>query len=169
MAGGSLDPNGVWLYGEDDARDTFSELLNIGQDSVSDAVAADRARLTAIETAAVTGAVTSGVMTAATGWSITSAVGRRKSGLAFIEVLFIRTGADIAVPSVGNVGDTLMGTFNAGWVPAGGMTYPGVSRDGRISAFVVYSSGVQIVWTTGGSTPIVANDPFRVTAVYPLG
>ena len=42
MAAGALDTNGVWQYGEDDQRDTFSALLNIGQDATSDAIGSDR-------------------------------------------------------------------------------------------------------------------------------
>jgi hypothetical protein len=36
MATGSLDVNGVWIYGEDDSEATFSGLLNKLGDSVSD-------------------------------------------------------------------------------------------------------------------------------------
>lgn len=36
MATGSLDANGIWIYGEDDSEPTFSGLLNKLGDSVSD-------------------------------------------------------------------------------------------------------------------------------------
>lgn len=36
MATGSLDANGIWIYGEDDSETTFSGLLNKLGDSVSD-------------------------------------------------------------------------------------------------------------------------------------
>lgn len=36
MATGSLDSNGIWIYGEDDSETTFSGLLNKLGDSVSD-------------------------------------------------------------------------------------------------------------------------------------
>lgn len=39
MATGSLDANGIWIYGEDDSETTFSGLLNKLGDSVSDVVA----------------------------------------------------------------------------------------------------------------------------------
>jgi hypothetical protein len=39
MATGSLNAEGVWIYGEDDSEPTFSELLNKLGDSVSDAIA----------------------------------------------------------------------------------------------------------------------------------
>jgi hypothetical protein len=38
MATGSLDANGIWIYGEDDSEPTFSGLLNKLGDSTSDAV-----------------------------------------------------------------------------------------------------------------------------------
>lgn len=39
MATGSLDANGIWIYGEDDSEATFSALLNKLGDSTSDVVA----------------------------------------------------------------------------------------------------------------------------------
>jgi hypothetical protein len=39
MATGSLDANGVWIYGEDDSETTFSALLNKLGDSTSDRIA----------------------------------------------------------------------------------------------------------------------------------
>jgi hypothetical protein len=39
MATGSLDANGIWIYGEDDSEPTFSGLLNKLGDSTSDAIA----------------------------------------------------------------------------------------------------------------------------------
>lgn len=38
MATGSLDANGIWIYGEDDSEATFSALLNKLGDSTSDVV-----------------------------------------------------------------------------------------------------------------------------------
>lgn len=35
---GGLDPNGIWLYGEDDTEALASDLLNLGMESVSDAI-----------------------------------------------------------------------------------------------------------------------------------
>jgi len=40
MAAGAKDTNGIWLYGEDDPLSPFADLLNLGQKSVSDALAA---------------------------------------------------------------------------------------------------------------------------------
>lgn len=52
MASGTLDSNGIWLYGEDDPASPVSDLLNLGMDSVSDAVGDAKARLTVLEVAA---------------------------------------------------------------------------------------------------------------------
>ena len=52
MATGALDTNGIWIYGEDDPASPVSDLLNLGQDSVSDAVGDLKARVTTIENAA---------------------------------------------------------------------------------------------------------------------
>jgi hypothetical protein len=49
MATGSLDTNGVWNYGEDDNIALFSDLLNLGTTSTSDAFTSDRARLSTVE------------------------------------------------------------------------------------------------------------------------
>lgn len=46
---GSLDAQGVWKYGEADTQALASDLLNLGQTSVSTQFAADRARLGRME------------------------------------------------------------------------------------------------------------------------
>ena len=37
---GGYDSNGIWLYGEDDSEALASDLLNLGMQSVSDALGA---------------------------------------------------------------------------------------------------------------------------------
>lgn len=49
MATGAYDANGIWQYGEGDNIALFSDLLNLGQESVSDAFTDDRARITQVE------------------------------------------------------------------------------------------------------------------------
>ena len=120
MAGGALDPNGVWLYGEDDQRDTFSALLNIGQDATSDAIGSDRARLAALEAAGSTSA-TGTPLTVATGWALGTNVGRKRNGIAFLSLLFTRTGAAITVAGDGNFANVLLATVNVGWQKAAGV------------------------------------------------
>lgn len=46
---GGLDAQGIWQYGEADTESLASDLLNLGQASVTTQFAADRARLDAIE------------------------------------------------------------------------------------------------------------------------
>lgn len=46
---GFYDSNGIYIYTEDDQAAPFSDLLNLGQESASDEIANDRARLTALE------------------------------------------------------------------------------------------------------------------------
>jgi hypothetical protein len=49
---GFTDSRGIYKYGESDSIGTlFSDFMNLGQTSTSDAVAADRSRLTTLETA----------------------------------------------------------------------------------------------------------------------
>lgn len=49
MPAGDYDSRGIWIYGEDDPASPFSTLLNLLAESVSDQLAADRSRLTALE------------------------------------------------------------------------------------------------------------------------
>ncbi|WP_025159370.1 hypothetical protein [Leifsonia aquatica] len=51
MATGALDAQGIWQYGEDDPVSPFSSFMNLGMGPVSAQFVADRARLSALETA----------------------------------------------------------------------------------------------------------------------
>lgn len=165
MATGSLDSNGVWLYGEDDQRDTFSELLNIGMDSVSDAIGLLRGRATALETAGATSTVTAaGILTAATGWSVTTQQGRKKNGQAFLRYTVSRTGAAVSVPSDGDIANQLLATFAAGWVPASGILYPAASN-ALVAAGYVDSTGVYLAAVAPGIT-IPTGQTFGFVATY---
>lgn len=55
---GGLDAQGVWQYGEDDTETLTSDLLGLGQGSVSTQFAIDRARMDSIEADARRGIVT---------------------------------------------------------------------------------------------------------------
>lgn len=46
---GALDSNGIWVYTEDDPASPFSDLLNLLAEAASTQIAADRARLDALE------------------------------------------------------------------------------------------------------------------------
>lgn len=49
MPTGTYDANGVYQYGESDPIALFSDFMNLGQESVSDAITNDRARITQVE------------------------------------------------------------------------------------------------------------------------
>jgi hypothetical protein len=53
---GGLDANGIWLYGEDDSEALASDLLNLGMESVSDALADFSKGFTASSTITATNA-----------------------------------------------------------------------------------------------------------------
>lgn len=49
MATGYYDAEGVWIYGESDSIALVTDLLNLGENSVSDQFTLDRSRITAVE------------------------------------------------------------------------------------------------------------------------
>lgn len=49
MATGAYDSNGIWQYGESDPIALFSDLLNLGMESTSDAFTDDRSRIAFLE------------------------------------------------------------------------------------------------------------------------
>lgn len=167
MATGALDPNGIWLYGEDDERDLFSDLLNIGQDSVSDAIGADRARLAVLEADKVWSGVLSGPCVAATGWTLATNLGAKKNGFAFLQISATRTGAAITVTGNGDVANTDVATWAAGWAPRAGLIFPGAAYDNRTAALRVTSFGIQLS-AVGGSGSVATGDAIPFTAFYPL-
>lgn len=169
MPTGAFDPNGIWLYGEDDERDTFSALLNIGQDSVSDAIGADRGRLDSLEALQAFSGVIAGPCVAATGWSIpTTNRGSKKNGLAFVECEVVRTGAAIGVTTTtGLIAANVVATFAAGWVPRTGMVFSASSYEGRVGNWRVSAGAVQLRAVTG-SASIATGEALAFTAIYPL-
>ena len=50
MATGYYDANGVYIYGEDDNISLFSDLLNLGEESISDAITDIKTDITNLET-----------------------------------------------------------------------------------------------------------------------
>lgn len=57
MATGAYDTNGIWQYGEDDNIALFSDLLNLGTESTSDAFTDDRARIATLEAGSLAGII----------------------------------------------------------------------------------------------------------------
>lgn len=76
MATGSLDANGIWIYGEDDSEATFSALLNKLGDSTSDVVAILKQSGRVVNTVSTTmtsnfaASIAQGAFTAVTGLSV---------------------------------------------------------------------------------------------------
>lgn len=168
MAGGALDSNGVWLYGEDDQRDTFSALLNIGQDATSDAIGADRGRLAALENTGATGPGTAPVATASSGWALTQAIGRKKNGIAWVSIRVTRMDSIITVPADGNIGNMTIATLVAGWQAVAGMGFiAAASHDGRIVSGIIDTANVNITAVAPGAN-IAVGEALGLNACYPL-
>lgn len=166
----TLDENGILQYDETDTRGTFSELLNMGQDATSDAIGADRARLSVLESAAALDAPTSGFITPASGWTISNVNGRKKNGIAFINALFTRTGPAIPVPADGNVSNTLLGTLNPGWFRASSLNislwhdgFTGPMTTGYINASNELNLGA-----ISPAASIGTGQTIGLNAIYPL-
>jgi hypothetical protein len=167
---GAPDPQGIHIYDETDARDTFSALLNIGQESTSDQFVADRGRLAALEANNELSAVsTAGIFTSASGWAIIAQQGRKQNGLAFVRIIVERTGGTITVNSTGDITNQTLADFAAGWQPVDGMDYLMASASvGRvISAVVRPGTGVLLAGVTPGAN-IVNTDQISLTGIYPL-
>lgn len=166
----TLDANGILRYDETDTRDKFSALLNMGQDATSDAVGADRARLTVLEQAVLLSGTTANIVAAGSGWSVGNASGRKIAGLAFISVLFTRTGAAITVPADGNVSNTMLGTLNPGWLRAVGINvslmHDGFS--GPMTSGYINASQELFLGAIAPAATIPTGSNVGFNAVYPL-
>jgi hypothetical protein len=141
---GFYDANGVWQYGETDAIALFSDTLNKGMDSVSDAITADRTRLTTLETAtADTGWIT--LTISAGGWTVLQPVRYRKIG----SVVYI-DGELVG----GTVGNTVIATLPAGFRPSKRITFLLLdwgtgTTDGRLQ--IADTGTLQIYGGNGGT------------------
>ena len=164
----TLDENGILRYDETDVRGTFSDLLNMGQDATSDAVGADRARLTVLEGDRSLSAVSGASARAASGWEIVATEARKKAGVVWARLRVKRTGAAVSVPSDGNIVNQLVATFKAGWVPSAGMRYPAAAADtGTVISGYVEAAGVYISAVPAGSS-IPTNWEGTLSTCYPL-
>lgn len=105
---GFYDAQGVWQYGESDAIALVSDMLNKGMDSVSDAIATDRTRLTALETATNDSGWITLTLTAG-GWTVAQPVRYRKIGaVVYMDGELVN----------GTVGATVIATLPAGYRPS---------------------------------------------------
>lgn len=147
MAIGALDANGVWIYGEDDPASPVSDLLNLGMDSVSDAVGDAGARLTTLETR-VTGDA-GAALTLGAGWTSILASGPSVSylapgGFVVVQGLIRRTGATITNGQSGTIA-----TLAAGHRPADALYVTQARAGGQVT--LVYSSSGTISAETAGT------------------
>ena len=112
MAIGTLDANGVWIYGEDDPASPVSDLLNLGEDSVSDAVGDAKARLTALESS--NAAASAVALTLAAGWTAIAGYAPPTSykgpgGIVVVQGTVRRTGATITADASGTIATLAVG------------------------------------------------------------
>ncbi|WP_144797694.1 hypothetical protein [Microbacterium paludicola] len=146
----TLDENGILQYEESDARDTFSELLNMGQGATSDAISADRGRLAALETLTTPGGLEA-PCDAAAGFSLQVNTAIRLGKLMFYRISWTRTGSAITVQPDGNIPDTAIATFKAGFVPVAGMLFP-ASSVAPVASYFASNTGVWVSAVAPGST-----------------
>lgn len=149
---GSYDENGVWQYGEDDLVAAFSDFLNVGQESVSAALAAVGGRLRTLETDTVAN------VTPATGMTLdTTTTSCRKDGQGNVRLVI--AGNRSSAVSDG----TQIATVPAGFRPATTIEVPGAaSQGGNASACFVMIYGTGAVLVYGAST----NKRISFTATY---
>lgn len=99
MATGSLDAQGIWIYGEDDSEATFSALLNKLGDSTSDVVAVLKQSGRVIQTKSVTKtdtfASTATTFTDVTGLSVSITPSSASSKILVIVNLVMGAGANV--------------------------------------------------------------------------
>jgi hypothetical protein len=141
---GFYDANGVWQYGETDAIALFSDTLNKGMDSVSDAITADRTRLTALETATEDSGWITLTLTAG-GWTTLYPVKYRKIG----PVVYL----DGEIYG-GTTGATIIATLPSGFRPPQRISFflldaGSGSTDGRLQ--VTNTGALQIFGGNGGT------------------
>lgn len=161
----TLDSNGILLYDEGDERDTFSDLLNMGQEATSDALGSALARVDVLEDKAPFGA-TGTPFVAVAGWQIDNNVGiKTGNGLAIARVNVTRTGSTITVGATGFVGVDIAG-FQAGWVPRSGSLYP-ASSYGPVCTAYAGPAGVNLRYLPGAGS-ITAGYVAQFAVVYPL-
>jgi hypothetical protein len=108
----------------------------------------------------------SSIVTAATGWTVASAIARRINKQAFLRITFTRTGAAIAVAdSASSTPNTDCGTVLAAWRPSG-QTQVLVQGSDRLAAFTLNTSGVINLFANAPSFNIATNDQVNAAGVY---
>lgn len=109
---------------------------------------------------------TSGVVDAS-GFSTSSFVGRKVSGMTFIELFTNRTGASIAegATNTGNIADTLVATLPSGWRPQ--ETINCICGNGSVDGeAVIGSDGTITLRSISGNTGWASGSNLRFTSVW---
>jgi len=116
---GQYDENGVWQYGEDDLVSLFSDFLNVGQGSVSDAITAIKGRLATLETDSVA------TVTPASGVTLdTINTSCRKDGQGNVSLTVVASRSSAITDG------TLIATIPAGWRPGTTFEVAGAASQG---------------------------------------
>lgn len=104
--------------------------------------------------------------TAGSGFSVTSFSGRRtSSGVTMLNLTVTRTGTTIPADAAGNIADTSVATFPAGWRPPEQLL--SLIDDGfGAGSVVIDTAGLVTLRTWSGGGAIVAGRNLRVTALY---
>lgn len=139
---GGYDSNGIWLYGEDDSEALASDLLNLGMQSVSDALGAGFGKILQVVSTAKTDVFTSG---SANTWVDVTGLSASITPSATSSKILIFTDVKISTPANdntgafirltgGNAGD-YVGDLNGSKRRAiGGATQVGNDNTGRIQS-----------------------------------
>jgi hypothetical protein len=106
--------------------------------------------------------VTSGVATASSGWTLTSALFRRRNGIAMLNLGLTRTGASLAAGNITNVG---VCSLNVGFRPASESLAGGGPTGPVTSAYINAAGGVFI--TALGSS-LASGDGVDINATFIL-
>lgn len=106
--------------------------------------------------------ITTGVATALTGWTVATALFRKRNGIAMINLGLTRTGAAIAAGNITNVNAC---TINVGYRPASESLAGGGPAGPVVSAYI--SAGGIVVITAIG-TAIATGDNIDINATYIL-
>jgi len=116
---GHQDENGIWQYGEDDLVSLFSDFLNVGQSSVSAALAAVKGRLATLEADSVA------TVTPASGVTLdTSTTSCRKDGQGNVSLTVVANRNSAITDG------TLMATIPSGWRPGTTFEVAGAASQG---------------------------------------
>jgi hypothetical protein len=152
MATGSLDTNGVWNYGEDDSIALFSDLLNLGTTSISDAFTVDRARLSTIESnqEATSTFVAASAAARDSRWGVPTTIADQRI-LQNLGARTVRTDTGFTEQYFAsyNATNNPGGAASAGWYPVAG-SYP-YARLLKSNTFSTSTGLYQVPWTSDTS------------------